>query len=710
MHRESPDRRSGFLFIFYRMRILSVFLFLIVYACPAANITDIICINEQPLLYQKLELAIAIDYKAPDTKYYFDPNKIAIEAHFTSPSGKQLTVYGFYFIDHSISTFPYQRLATWHPWRVRFCPNESGQWTYFVKLIENDSLVSRSTERSFECKISEEPGYIHTAANKRFLEFDNGKSFFGVGMDMQAYGTSYEAATFIHYNYWIPRFAREGGNLTRIWMRPSDYELECDTLGLYRMDKAYELDKVFELFEKYHIYANLVLLNPEQLSQPKSLWGSWEQNRYRDIPLKKNKEFFSNKKALQLFKNKLRYIQARWGYSTSLLSYEICNEIDHIDKDFSNDPAKVTDPLYFNKTDQEAVAKWINLMSDHLKTMYPRHLTNISMSNGCNTAFLKKLSTDITNAHNYSAERYVEYQRNYMAQKNIVQLNKPFLMTEYGEDHRPICWIADKNNLSYHNGLWSGLFSGAASGYLFFNSASKFYNDKWADTLVGKSWLAAQKFLANEVFNEPTDYFLPIGNTRSAYNYFTTTKGYKSLPYQLGKKAPPDAPACEKFGFANDWSDPENMDYFSDNISTSNEIKLEVFALKKTGRIIGWVSNKDHYWYNMAGSVPCPSCLDACFKDYSAAGDIGELSGDSINIHGIDPGTFRIEWWSTHYFYDIDGDGAGDTGGLIWQQQVTTKSNKITFAIPLMKETAKGNSPYTQDYAFKVILLAPQKK
>src|SRR6185369_4545292 len=100
-----------------------------------------------------------------------------------------------------------------------------------------------------------------------------------------------------------------------------------------------------------------------------------------------------------------------------------------------------------NANDQQAVADWVNRMSTYLQAQYPRHLTNVSMSNGCDTRFLKKLNTDIANAHNYGAERYVEYQRNYMVQKNIAELDKPFLMTEYGEDHRAICWLSDNNNI-----------------------------------------------------------------------------------------------------------------------------------------------------------------------------------------------------------------------------------------------------------------------
>src|SRR5690606_32930371 len=66
-------------------------------------------------LYEKFEISLLLeaDYVNP-----FDPVEIEVTATFTAPSGKTWAIPGFY--DYSGGAF----------WKVRFSPDEQGQWTY----------------------------------------------------------------------------------------------------------------------------------------------------------------------------------------------------------------------------------------------------------------------------------------------------------------------------------------------------------------------------------------------------------------------------------------------------------------------------------------------------------------------------------------------------------------------------------------------------
>ena len=100
----------------------------------------------------------------------FNPEDISITAHFISPSGIPWKINGFY------------NYNSWQSlWNLRFSPNESGKWTYQV-LIKDKNGVNDSIRNSFIVTPSMHKGPIHIAPNKRFLQYANGTSFYGVGM------------------------------------------------------------------------------------------------------------------------------------------------------------------------------------------------------------------------------------------------------------------------------------------------------------------------------------------------------------------------------------------------------------------------------------------------------------------------------------------------------------------------------------------------
>ena len=140
------------------------FIFSAAYSVP--EIMHIRANEDSVLQYNKFELTLNLKatYNNP-----FDPEDIEINAYFTSPSGKVWTIPGFY------------NYANWRSlWMVRFLPDEVGQWTYTVYVRDNSGAVT-SEQRTFLSMESNLKGSIKVAANKRYLEYDDGSTFYGVG-------------------------------------------------------------------------------------------------------------------------------------------------------------------------------------------------------------------------------------------------------------------------------------------------------------------------------------------------------------------------------------------------------------------------------------------------------------------------------------------------------------------------------------------------
>src|ERR1035438_8315398 len=124
--------------------------------------------------YEKMELNV--DLQATFQNPY-DPDQIDLSAEFTAPSGKVWKIWGFY-----------NQTSTSALWMVRFAPNEAGTWRYVVKVKDTQG-ATESRPAEFAVTESKHPGFIGIAANKRYLQFNNGSPFYGVGL---WYNDSYE--------------------------------------------------------------------------------------------------------------------------------------------------------------------------------------------------------------------------------------------------------------------------------------------------------------------------------------------------------------------------------------------------------------------------------------------------------------------------------------------------------------------------------------
>jgi hypothetical protein len=259
-------------------------------------------------LYEKFELRIDLEatYDNP-----FDPAQVDVQTEFTAPSGKKLTLWGFYN--------PSQKSS---PWMIRFAPTEKGAWQYVVKVKDKEG-TAQSQVGSFTAADSSHHGFIQIAPNHRYLMYSDSTPFYGVGL---WYNDSYERNRGSITESNLDDLKRRGGNFISFF--PTPLETLNTGLGKYDESRCNRLDQVFEWCEQRDIHISWNVWFHSFISQ--AVWGGGNA-RYRENPYHLVTDatgFFRSDEAWKYEEKLHRYIIARWGYSRALFLWFIIDEIN----------------------------------------------------------------------------------------------------------------------------------------------------------------------------------------------------------------------------------------------------------------------------------------------------------------------------------------------------------------------------------------------
>jgi hypothetical protein len=229
--------------------------------------------------------------------------------------------------------------------------------------------------------------------------------------------------------------------------------LDAPGLGRYYSKTAKRLDEIFNLSEEKGMYIMLVLDYHGIFKSEVDIWGSdaeWRTNPYNAAnggPCENPVDFFTNAKAKKIYKNKLRYLVARWGYSTKLACWELWNEIDNV-VEWQDVPAV-------------AIVSWHKEMTKYLKQVDPyRHLISTSISHREMTDLWEIENIDFSQHHLYGPHRDISDIKNNI-RKYVNNFSKPSVVGEFaagwkgpGKDFPGKLY---ENEM--HNGLWRGMFA-----------------------------------------------------------------------------------------------------------------------------------------------------------------------------------------------------------------------------------------------------------
>ena len=225
--------------------------------------------------------------------------------------------------------------------------------------------------------------------------------------------------------------------------------LDAPGLGRYYETTAQRLDHIISLAEQKGLYIMLAFDYHGIFTSDIDEWASnaeWRTNPYNAAnggPCKTQTDFFTNAEARRLYKNRLRYLVARWGYSPALGVWEFWNEIDNV-MDWQSIPEKI-------------IADWHAEMASYLKSIdLYHHPVSTSIAHRPMPDLWKLKNIDFTQPHNYNpvsstTDIILGYEK---------EFDKPCVLGEYaigwkgpGKDY-PVEYYE-----SYmHNVLWEGMF------------------------------------------------------------------------------------------------------------------------------------------------------------------------------------------------------------------------------------------------------------
>lgn len=257
-------------------------------------------------------------------------NIVDIRAKIITPSGKEEVQACFYKQDEAPQ------------WALRYSPREVGEYTFTINDYKSEYKTGVMN-------------FTAVASNSRgFLKVNNAKMVDSNNDMMLLYGINYAWAPIAEYEKNIPKIAENGINYVRLWGQcpwsafnlermpkyvdgvkleneiQNDSVVEYKGLGDYSLINAARLDDLITLFEDNNIYLQYCLFNLWDFSS-----NHWKTNPYNKenggmcVWRTNDTNYWTHPSAKRYQKQLIRYIYARYSYSTSFGVFEFWNEADN---------------------------------------------------------------------------------------------------------------------------------------------------------------------------------------------------------------------------------------------------------------------------------------------------------------------------------------------------------------------------------------------
>lgn len=407
-----------------------------------------------PQLWQRAEFRV--DH-APVATNCFDPDLIRLDATFTPPSGRSLTVPAFWYLDFSRALTNGAEVLTpvGSPhWRIRFTPTEPGDYTLSLNIQTNGVAAGKPVVMHFSVPSvtpSGQHGYVRIAPDKRYFETTDGRPLRLVGANV-CWGEN--QGTF-NYDAWFGAMRNTGENFARLWMAPWFMGLEHmpGRLNNYDLRSAWQLDYIFDLADQSGIYLLLCFDHHGMFQANNRNWGGsnnfWNTNAYNQInggPCEKPNDFFTNARAKTIYEKRLRYLIGRYSYSPRLLAWQFFNEIDNV----------------FGPLNGDDVVAWHREMGQWLHAHDPYgHLVTTSLTGGSERPEIWSLpEMDFSVYHSYNESAPGKGMAT-LARSFVKDYGKPMMIGEFGVDSRSWNIASDPYLRGFRQAVWSGALGGS---------------------------------------------------------------------------------------------------------------------------------------------------------------------------------------------------------------------------------------------------------
>ncbi|MBA3685515.1 MAG: DUF5060 domain-containing protein [Planctomycetes bacterium] len=363
-------------------------------------------------------------------------------------------------------------------WRIRFAPDRVGAWSYTI-TARDSSGTATTAANTFSVSDSTSRGFVRIDGKCLSL---GGAPFFGVGHNT---GWQYEVRT--------PGFdvmTANGENLLAFWMavpwaRPGagseTWQAEraplenADTgVGNYQQEAARYLDAVVVDAQANGVYLQPSLWSHGQLrSSTGHRWGpGWydTNNAYATALGVSASDFFrtsgsakgSTSAQWRYQQNYLRYVLARWGYSTAITGWVTVVELEG------------TTGWIVNQTQATA---WCTKVADYFRANDQYRVSGLKYP----------IATSRSNAPAWTGAGDQRATDSYRMQHDDIGIaeaiasdtttmrlsGKPSMHTEFGGDTTAIGARATQPT-HLHNGLWAGVATGACVSPLVWTDGGAF--------------------------------------------------------------------------------------------------------------------------------------------------------------------------------------------------------------------------------------------
>lgn len=523
---------------------LAVFLFLTLVCCcllvacqskQSNDIAEAYSDLNNAICYEKAEYGVKISLPADVNPY--DSEQVSVSAYIESPDGKSYSVPMFYYLQYQrrlVGSREELYACGDEQFRFRFTPRAQGEYKFYIKVVQNGVVTRFPSEghKTFYARGSSKDGFLRVAADNRHLQFDNGASFVGIGNNFCGWewaGVDNMGGTF-DYDRWFGNLAANGANMTQFdfsegdqleWTKAEgelEWSDEYNGLAYFNQKTAFKADYKAELCDRLGLYYRLTLFHWEDFDTETDSfpdWG-WMRNPYNVVnggPTKNVADFFVNEQSKRYVKNFLRYVVARYGYSSSLMMYELFNEVDAPDMSWG-----VGENYDINRS---KIAAWHQEMAAYIKSIDPYgHMVTTSCAGSANGGeFWAIDDIDVTTFHRYTMYNGGGNEMPYetvkalskIISRRLANCNKPVVAGEFalspgGDVQREY----DKQGVVFHNSLYAALFSGSFGTAMSWNWGS--YVDEYE---LYSHYRGVNLLFANENLCEAT-YFDNLNTPRQA--------------------------------------------------------------------------------------------------------------------------------------------------------------------------------------------------
>lgn len=412
----------------------------------APAISDVVLPAGPLKCFDKIEVRFRLDasYENP-----FDPEDIDVGGEIAAPDGHRVTIPAFYFIPYTPANGLTQlaggteyRPAGRPCWMFRFAASSPGTYRLTLQARQRDGRKAVSEGHVLHVQPQSHRGYVQESTrNPAYFENSgDGTLFWPTGANVAWTHEAGRGTPYACYEYYFA-LGRGRMNATRVWMchwswlewTPRDRPATCWTgyagLGYYNQMVSAAFDRIFSLAEQYDLR---IMLTTDDNDEQGRGDGGWTANPYNvrvGGVCRTPDEFWSSPAARTAYRNRLRYILARWGYSTSLWAINSWNDC--------------------SRASPEGVS-WLKEMHDY-----------------CHAVTRDWRPLIVGTNFRFDAEAFEDY----LQFQNRLAGTKPSLIQE--------CWYLDDPRWfvsTVHDELWNGLARGVSGVMTWLHTSVDKYN------------------------------------------------------------------------------------------------------------------------------------------------------------------------------------------------------------------------------------------